>query len=146
MDLCDLLTHCGLVTLYGNIDLGQHWYRQWLVAWRLQAITWTNVDLSSAKFSGIHLWAMPELLFCITSFKSIHSKLLPHLQGTNELIHITQSSFIGWHMVTQIWVNIGSGNGLLPDGTKPLPEPMLTYHQRSSLAFTFEQCPSYYSV
>ena len=23
----------------------------------------------------------------------------------------------------QIWVNIGSGNGLLPDGTKPLPEP-----------------------
>ena len=24
-------------------------------------------------------------------------------------------------------VNIGSGNGLLPDGTKPLPEPKLTY-------------------
>ena len=30
-------------------------------------------------------------------------------------------------MVTQIWVNIDSGNGLLPDGTKPLSEPMLTY-------------------
>ena len=28
-----------------------------------------------------------------------------------------------------IWVNIGSGIGLLPDGTKPLPKPMLTYHQ-----------------
>ena len=26
-------------------------------------------------------------------------------------------------------VNIGPGNGLLPDGTKPLPDPMLTYHQ-----------------
>ena len=26
-------------------------------------------------------------------------------------------------------VNIGSGNGLMPDGTKPLPEQMLTYHQ-----------------
>ena len=26
----------------------------------------------------------------------------------------------------QILVNPGSGNGLLPDGTKPLPEPMLT--------------------
>ena len=24
------------------------------------------------------------------------------------------------------WVNIVSGNGLLPDGTKPLPEPMFT--------------------
>ena len=29
-------------------------------------------------------------------------------------------------MVTQIWVNIDSGNGLLPDGTKALPKPMLT--------------------
>ena len=23
-------------------------------------------------------------------------------------------------------INIGSGNGLVPDGTKPLPEPVLT--------------------
>ena len=30
--------------------------------------------------------------------------------------------------MTDIWVNIGSGNGLLPDGTKPLPEPRLTGH------------------
>ena len=30
-------------------------------------------------------------------------------------------------MATKIWVNIGSGNDLLPDSTKPLPEPMLTY-------------------
>ena len=29
-------------------------------------------------------------------------------------------------MVTHIWVKIGSGNGLLPEGTKPLPEAMLT--------------------
>ena len=28
----------------------------------------------------------------------------------------------------KIWVNIGSGNGLLPDGTKPLPEPILTFY------------------
>ena len=27
------------------------------------------------------------------------------------------------------WVNIGSGNGVLPDGTKPLPGPMLIYYQ-----------------
>ena len=32
--------------------------------------------------------------------------------------------------MTLILVNIGSGNGLLPDGTKPIPKPMLTYHQR----------------
>ena len=32
-------------------------------------------------------------------------------------------------MATQILVNIGSGNGLLPDGTKPLPAPMLIYRK-----------------
>ena len=31
-------------------------------------------------------------------------------------------------MVKQIWVNIGSGNGMLPEGTKPLPKPVLTSH------------------
>ena len=29
---------------------------------------------------------------------------------------------------SEIWVNIGSGNGLLLDGAKPLPESMLTTH------------------
>ena len=32
-------------------------------------------------------------------------------------------------MATEILVNFGSGNVLLPGGTKPLPEPMLTYHE-----------------
>ena len=39
------------------------------------------------------------------------------------------------HMARQIYVNIGSGNGLVPDGIKPSPEPMLTVrkvHQYSS--------------
>ena len=35
------------MTLYGNIDLGQHWSRKWLVAWRHQAITWTSADIIS---------------------------------------------------------------------------------------------------
>ena len=30
------------------------------------------------------------------------------------------------YMVAGIWVNIGSANDLVPDGTKPLPEPMLS--------------------
>ena len=38
-------------------------------------------------------------------------------------------------MLTYIWVNIGAGNGLLPDGTKPLPEPMPTHCQRDLVAF-----------
>ena len=34
---------CCLVRTYGIKDPGRHWYRQWLVAWRHQVITWTNV-------------------------------------------------------------------------------------------------------
>ena len=45
-----------------------------------------------------------------------------------------------WHL--WIWVNIGSGNGLLPDGTKPLPEPMLTDYQWSPVTFILETQPS----
>ena len=45
-------------------------------------------------------------------------------------------------MATEIWVNIGSGNGLLPDGTKPLPERMLIHHQLGSLAFIWVLQPS----
>ena len=34
-----------------------------------------------------------------------------------------------------IWVKFGSGNGLLPDGTEPLPERKLTYQQWSPVTF-----------
>ena len=42
-------------------------------------------------------------------------------------------------LATEIWVNIGSGNGLLPEGTKPLPEPMLTDLQWSPVTFILRQ-------
>ena len=39
-------------------------------------------------------------------------------------------------MLTYIWVNTGSGNGLLPDGSKSSPELMFTNHQWALLTFT----------
>ena len=54
-------------------------------------------------------------------------------------------SMISYHkaywcpIVTRICVNIGSGRSLLPDSTKPLPEPMLTEHQRCYVVFTWEK-------
>ena len=30
-------------------------------------------------------------------------------------------------MAISIWINIGSDYGVLPDGTKPLPEPILSF-------------------
>ena len=47
-----------------------------------------------------------------------------------------QPSVAYWcRMRSEILVNTGSGNGLLPDGIKPLPKPMLSYHQRDPLTF-----------
>ena len=34
------------------------------------------------------------------------------------------------YMMSGNFVTTSSGNGLLPDDTKPLPEPVLTYHHR----------------
>ena len=42
------------------------------------------------------------------------------------------------HRVRYIWVHIGSGNVVLPDGTKPLPEPMLTYSSRGIIIRGYE--------
>ena len=42
-------------------------------------------------------------------------------------------------MFTLLLVNIGSGNGMLPDGTKPLSEPMLTYVNWNKFKWNFHQ-------
>ena len=94
MHWCSLflvLTHCGLVTPYGYRDLGQHWLKQWLVAWRHQAITWINVDWSSVKSSDVQIRAISqemsqpsiiEICLKITCLK-FHS----NFPGANELTH-----------------------------------------------------------
>ena len=58
LDVDVISTPCGLMTPYGNTDIGQHWLRLLLVAWRHQAITWTSVDFSSVRSSDIQLRAI----------------------------------------------------------------------------------------
>ena len=47
------LTYCGLMTSYDNTHLSQHWFRQWLVAWRHKAITCTTVGFLLVRKYGI---------------------------------------------------------------------------------------------
>ena len=49
------LTPCGLITWYNIIELGQYWFRQWLVAFQLQTITWSCVDSSSSRSFFFHM-------------------------------------------------------------------------------------------
>ena len=89
------LTHRGLVLPYGDINLGQHWLREWLVAWCHQAITWTNVDLSSVRSSGIHLRAIlqeiPQPSVNEISLKITYLKFCSNLPGADELNSISIS-------------------------------------------------------
>ena len=84
----------GLVTPYGDSDLGKHWLRQWLVAWRHQAITWTHVDLSSEGFCGILQRTVSQELLKVSiqdmSLKKTFWKLFSNLPEANELNHRQQ--------------------------------------------------------
>ena len=59
-----LLIHDGPTMTYGDIDLSRDWLRQWLVAWRPQAIAWANVD--------------PPMKFCVILLRAIHSEWSNH--------------------------------------------------------------------
>ena len=48
------------------------------------------------------------------------------------------------HMLSEILVDIGSGNGLVPDSTKPFPELMLTNSQWGLVLFTSGQFQDIY--
>ena len=57
-------------------DCCQHWLTYWLVTWKHQAITWTNVDLSSKVFCGIHLRAISQDLVNLIHNMSLEMTLL----------------------------------------------------------------------
>ena len=101
------------MTSHGNIDLGQHWLR--FVAWRHQAITWTNVDFWLGRFSGIPLGAIShwvtKLLYYIMSLKIILLEILPHIPGANELTHRGRVT----HICASKLTIIDSDNGLSSD-------------------------------
>ena len=51
----------SIVMLYGDINLGQHWLRLWLVPWQHPAIiSWNHVELSSKVFCGTELRAISQ--------------------------------------------------------------------------------------
>ena len=50
-------------------DLGQHWIRFLACAWWYQAITWTNIYLSSVRFRAIHPGAISQEMFKIKVWK-----------------------------------------------------------------------------
>ena len=76
------LTHCGLVTPYSNINLGQHRLN---IAWQRKVITWDNSDFSSMKFCRNHLrlisHEIPQPSIINFNLKIVYLKFHSNLQG-----------------------------------------------------------------
>ena len=63
--LLQWLTHYGLVTQCGLLNLGKHWFEWWLVAWWHQAITWSNDDLYHKQYDPqLYLSMLFQGQFC----------------------------------------------------------------------------------
>ena len=100
----------------------------------------TNIPLFLSPW-----WKIPQIVSCHLSFVTAYDKKssLARAPFTRiREISLTQPGTWKYFLthcceVTPYnLVNIGSDNGLLPEGTKPLPEPMLTY-QWGLVAFTW---------
>ena len=97
---------------YGDRDVGQHWLRQWLVAWRHQAITWNNVEWSPVKSSDVHIRAI--------------SQEMPQPSITKICLKIT--SKISFKFPRDQWVNVI----LLKEGWLTIPCPFNTLRLRQN--------------
>ena len=90
-------------------------------------------------YSRTHPWQLTQLYGSCNHKWSAYVILLDRydywITQRNDIDSLWSSDAI-WR---QIWVNICSGNGFLPYGTKPLPEPMLTDHQWSPVTFILWQ-------
>ena len=124
------LIHYDLVTPYGDRDLGQHWLRHWLVAWRHQAINWTNVDLSSARASGIHLRTfsqeIPQPPITEISLKIIYIKcgmklIISSQTSTTRPLRSGNGHVILSHTLLRMWLLIYIGIRLSPCICKAAP-------------------------
>ena len=113
LDLYEL-THCSLMTPYGDMDLDQHCPWWWLVAWWHQTTTWTNVDFSYSEVQ----WYSPGSSFTVNAHATIlynefDSSILlklppPWGQWVNSLRPSDDYICVG-NLTT-----IGSDNGLSP--------------------------------
>ena len=113
IQLMVVLWHHMVTEIWVNIGSGNGLFN---VAWRHQAITWTNVDLSSVRSCGIHLGAISEERLEISildlTLKNTNLKLQPHHPRANELrlqqhltgaIELTHSYFLGFFLPLRLW-------------------------------------------
>ena len=108
------LIQCGPVRPYGNSYMDQLWLRQCRVSWRHQAITWTDIDLSSVRLMTItwgqfHKIQQPSIN--IISFKITYVK--SHL-------NIQEPVFLHWKPLINEALHQDGGLSQNPTALQPI--------------------------
>ena len=113
--------------------------RIWFVSLRHQALIWTNPDaLSIGPFRTNYSETVTKVHkgpFRTMHFIETYAKYRPFCSDLKVLTHCDLVTSYGDKDLGQHWLD----NGLLTDGTKPLPEPRLTDHQWSPVTFILGQ-------
>ena len=131
------------ITLYCVYTMSHWWYFFLLciISLCFQDAWWTKRCLQYI-LGGINLQKKYEKYICVRKVKEIiyYFEICLHMKMTCcwSLRSSTHCSLVTPYGDI-IWINTGSSNGLVPDGTKPLPEPMLTYQQWGSVVSSWQQ-------
>ena len=109
LHMYNLLTLCGLMIPYGDIDMGQHWSRQWLVAWWHQVIRRTKIESLLMRFFDIHPRAISQWVL-YDEFKNFTFKITattPKDQRVKFMYHVSfqPGLCIGQIIITHQWVS-----------------------------------------
>ena len=117
----------------------QYWANVWndstICLWKTQQEVLDSPVLECRNWrSERPLWR-PSCSKATASASAVHVLNSPHQYSPLKNNSLGPMQWL--HMATKIWVDIDSGNGLLPDCTMPLPEPMLTNHHSCLLTVWF---------
>ena len=63
------------MTPCGDTDIGEHWLRYWIVAWRHLVITWSNVVLSPEMLFGIHVKGIAQDIRALPHVSNLCSEI-----------------------------------------------------------------------
>ena len=115
-----------------------HWSQVLSQEWRC---SWSSADRRCSNY----IWVIDNFIVCwgvscIRDFTVSQQRIRSWLdsQRWSDPMLTKISHTIGQYLVTSR-INIGSGDGLLPDGTKALPEPMLANHHWNKMSPRLER-------
>ena len=137
LDTVWFLTHCGLMMPYGIIYQGYHWFRWWLAAYSASNHYlneyWLSVFSNTVR-KKLKWNLNKDMLISIqwNVFENVSKLILAIFFRPQCVNSLWPCDAIRWQGTESTLAQV---TACCLMGIKPLPEPMLTYHQQGPVAF-----------